>query len=816
MKRLLLGTLFFGLGSLSTQAQNILITDADYDQANPIDCNVFNDGTIQNFFDSGNTGADYGPNENDTLVICPDPGTGSKVSIAFATNAGYTWNVDATDTVYVYDGPSTAAPLLGAINSATHPTGATFQASFANNPSGCLTVVFVSDGMTEASGWDGNVTCGNPPQPFEAHMVAYINGDIAGGNDMIPVDTGYVDVCPGDSVMFIAAPLFPYDTSITGTGYDQINNHDVEWSFSDGTTAIGDTAWFVPGAQQGYLVTLAVSDHFPQTEYLIAKVRVSTTPDFSTCMPLEDTVCLNASTQLIGGITATDTAGVDPTQSSIIIGGTFAGLTYLPDGSGQNYSTDVNISGFPAGLTIANASDIKNLCITIEHSYLGDLEMTLTCPNGTTTNIFNSFTGNGLMPGGFGGGSTFLGQAYDANIGNPGVGWEYCFYDGAPNPAWVNGYTTVPVTTPSNGQSVQAGDYEPEQTFADLVGCPINGLWTITVRDNLGQDDGYIFEWGICFDPALNPNTETYAPQIVSEAWLPNSDLSGGLDTALVATPSTLGDNFYTFTVTDNFGCTYDTTINVYAIPGASIMDDTIACDMTHQMVNTVSAEGGIWTQLSGPGISAYSSNATDDNPMVTVSENGLYLYGYIGNQCGDTSMVSILYYNDPGAVILDTLICDGDTYVMDVEQSTPSTYQWFFDGSPLVGATGPSYGATAAGDYMVVVQNVCNATQDNAIVTTDPCIINIPNVFTPNSDGINDFFVVDGLDIYKDTYLRIYNRWGQLVYEKQDYQNDWDGTNMNGSKVADGTYFYILDATRPFTNELQNYQGTVNIFENN
>ena len=56
--------------------------------------------------------------------------------------------------------------------------------------------------------------------------------------------------------------------------------------------------------------------------------------------------------------------------------------TYLPDGSGINYTTSINISGFTPGITIQNPTDIEKMCVKIEHSYLGDLEMMLTCPNG--------------------------------------------------------------------------------------------------------------------------------------------------------------------------------------------------------------------------------------------------------------------------------------------------------------------------------------------------------------------------------------------------------------------------------------------------
>jgi gliding motility-associated-like protein/uncharacterized repeat protein (TIGR01451 family) len=65
-----------------------------------------------------------------------------------------------------------------------------------------------------------------------------------------------------------------------------------------------------------------------------------------------------------------------------------------------------------------------------------------------------------------------------------------------------------------------------------------------------------------------------------------------------------------------------------------------------------------------------------------------------------------------------------------------------------------------------------------------------ITNVFTPNGDGVNDTFVVPGLDTYSDNELTIINRWGNTVYQKTNYKNDWDGHGM-----VEGTYFYVLRA---------------------
>ncbi len=65
-------------------------------------------------------------------------------------------------------------------------------------------------------------------------------------------------------------------------------------------------------------------------------------------------------------------------------------------------------------------------------------------------------------------------------------------------------------------------------------------------------------------------------------------------------------------------------------------------------------------------------------------------------------------------------------------------------------------------------------------------------NAFSPNEDGHNDVFFVEGLDFFPNTALTVYNRWGNSVYSSKDYKNDWTGT-FNGNPAPDGTYFYIM-----------------------
>ncbi len=815
MKLILRSTLFLFAFISSVQAQvTLTLTGPDYNQGNPLNCAGIVPTGGTNFIDGA---GNYAPNMNETLVLCPDLNQGSKVSIAFATNIGFEWDVHPTDTLYIYDGPTTAAPLIGAYNNGTNPVGLFAQASW-NNPSGCLTLRFKSNGANEGTGWVANVACGNPPQPIVPHVEAFKNG--SGSNIMNPLDTGYVDLCPGDSVLLKALPSFPYSLENTNTGYSQTNNNcTFTWTIGGVGQFTGDQIWFTPTSSTGYYVDLAVTDQFPQTIHSNFKVRVSVPPIFAGTGPLEDTVCLGQNSYLVGGVTAQDTVGIDIPGGTFQIGGTFAGLTFLPDGAGQMYQTNIPMSGFDSTAVITSGADIDQICLDIEHSYIGDIEIALTCPNGTTVSLMNAYNQTPfgwaeLVPGGCGNGiSTFLGNDTDIDGGNPGSPvWTYCFSttnntfnticaENAAGNTIINDYG-FPSMNPN-------GVYLPDGDFNQFAGCPINGNWTISVQDNQGIDDGYIFSWGIYFNASLYPESEGYQNYVVTEGWASDPTIiSGQNDTLIVIQPSTPGITNYTYGITDNFGCQYDTTVSFVVLPRPAIFSDTAICHYNYFVANTSAYAGGQWYALD-TAVHFLPSNLVDNPQIMTYNMGGVYPVFYVDNACQDTVSSSIEFMPYVYATIFDSAICQGaslwlNPYVINTPPlqngyNPPINGQWW-DGSTVVPRL-----ATEAGNYIYIAQNSCNTISDTAQITYKPCDITAPNVVVLSSTNGNEAFYVnyEGISSFNCTIL---NRWGNVIFEYTNPADKWYGKTLAGDTVEEGTYFYRIDATLDGGIELQKH----------
>tara|TARA_B100001057_G_scaffold487659_1_gene570726 strand:+ start:2148 stop:4385 length:2238 start_codon:yes stop_codon:yes gene_type:complete len=122
-----------------------------------------------------------------------------------------------------------------------------------------------------------------------------------------------------------------------------------------------------------------------------------------------------------------------------------------------------------------------------------------------------------------------------------------------------------------------------------------------------------------------------------------------------------------------------------------------------------------------------------------------------------------------------------------------------------FVGPTGNFQAGLTQGNMDIVVVDQCGA-EGMFNVSIIACETEIPNVFSPNNDTQNDFFRIPGIEGFPNSQLEIYNRWGNVIYQSNDYGGGWDG-RVNNEPVADGTYFYILRRS-----DGQNFHGAVTI----
>jgi subtilisin-like proprotein convertase family protein len=152
----------------------------------------------------------------------------------------------------------------------------------------------------------------------------------------------------------------------------------------------------------------------------------------------------------------------------------------IPDDQGQCFLSQINVTSFNSVDVVNDGNiDIENLFINFEHSYMGDLTITLICPSG-----------QGVLVHQQGGVGTFLGVPVDNDAlpDDPGIGFDYWWEPGATNGTWVDN---------AGGATLPSGVYESVQPFTNLNGCPLNGTWSIEVCDLWASDNGFIFEWSI-------------------------------------------------------------------------------------------------------------------------------------------------------------------------------------------------------------------------------------------------------------------------------------------------------------------------------
>jgi gliding motility-associated-like protein len=479
-------------------------------------------------YDSGGGFGPYGANENLTTTICPDmPGQGIYLSFVIVDLS--TAGSAPGDQVIIYNGDNVGAPVLGSYT--TDELEGWVYGATPDNPSGCLTVQFISN-EAGAGEFAAIISCQQPCFPPTADAIVV--------NELLPAL-----ICQGEQF------------TLDGSGSVAASGQTITtytWELEDGTTLNGpvQTTSFTEAGE--YILRLQVTDDAGcvNTNPSFVAVQVSTTPTFAGTTG-SFTRCMGTAVDLNGLVQGTTWTGLPEANIGDPI--------ELPDNVGTPFVSSIEYSAFPFGAALNNVNGLESICVDIEHSYMGDLLLVMTCPNGQSVNLHQQ-----------GGGTTFLGDANDTEPTGtpavPGTCFTYCFAPDATNGTWVeatNAGMTIPV---SQGNALAPGTYESVEPLSDLVGCPLNGTWTFTIIDNLLADNGVICAWELNFDPALFDDITTFTPVIGqgpdSSAWsgpgVVVDPVSGLNATVPLDTPGAFD---YTLSVTDNFGCTYDTTITI-------------------------------------------------------------------------------------------------------------------------------------------------------------------------------------------------------------------------------------------------------------
>ena len=494
-------------------------------------------------YDSG------GPNGNHTasgtsgpITICSDdPGALSHIRVQFT-------QLDIVGELTVYGGEDTNAPVQVVITGGD-VSGFNVTAT-ESNPTGCLTFEFVSEGS--AAGWAAEISCQRSCQTIE--------GEINTVPAEMPADTGYVDVCPGDEITFTATGIYP-ENNIRYTQSDATSTFT--WNFQDGTIQEGVGLTTVTHAFEepgGYFVLLAIedADGCVNAARISQRVRVAPPPIFTEPDNLPESLCIGEEVTLtVGRDGSPFDVNFDPTgvPFNFNTSQTFSELTELPDGNGTEYSSPLVFGNFNPGQTLGSASDIVRICATMEHSYLGDLDIWLSCPDGSELDLHRYDPGDDVQ-------RQLLGQG-DQNTDDPDPPGVYCWTAAAPRTMaqYVEAFNV------GSDETMPEIDYAAEEPFNSLVGCPLNGEWKLNIRDNLSNDNGYIYEWTIEFVSSLYPGQETFIVPVENFAFedFENWTYYGGDSARFSATNA--GPNTIRIISTDDYGCVYDTNVVIDVLP---------------------------------------------------------------------------------------------------------------------------------------------------------------------------------------------------------------------------------------------------------
>ena len=730
-------------------------------------------GCSVSVYDNGGLNGDYSPNMDNYVTICSNDPNNHSVRVNFNLAS---FDVDCSDTLFIYDGTSINDPLLVALTNCITDSISSPTLSYAAtvyNTTGCLTIRFKTDGQDEGAGFAITTDCVRPCQRINVTLDSLLSNKYPHLEDD---GYFYLDVCPYDTIHLVAkGEYIDNDYSYHQDDAHSTFHWDMSWETID--TLGGNILDYIFPEGRGYDVAISISDSAGCESYIPYTFRVRTSSN-----PIRDVldfpaVCAGTEVELNVGYDFLSTLQVDTVGSQQITALSVLDTIFLPDGvpcndgvsmPGQlqycSYVSPVTFTSFSPAATIQSANDILFVRINLEHSYIGDIWIRLTCPNQQYVSIMKKYNGgssscSGQIPAsewgwnGSGYTNAFFGNANDDTGGGcaptpMGQCWNYCWSN-----ATNQGYQYAPGNYVYNNSSVTNGRvdstnvaqmtnvYHPDGSFANLIGCPMNGTWSIEVMDGYSIDNGYLCGWEIALDPALLPQDWSYDVTLDS-AWVEGPGANGP-----TVIPDQAGEITYTIKVLDELGCIYDTInhMEVVGHPEPNLGDDYKICygDITVLAAN--------YDQAGAQGqTTEYYWNTGDTGDSIEVLTAGQYYVNIIttsdetGLACEGSDTINIDIFERPVINIADPDLSGCAPLNLRIENnSTPadSYFEWYLIEYDDFGTPRVAYSSTAK-DPVFQLNDPGTYSLAMKMTTPDGCVdsMTLYNAIVVNPQPIAEF----------------------------------------------------------------------------
>lgn len=281
---------------------------------------------------------------------------------------------------------------------------------------------------------------------------------------------------------------------------------------------------------------------------------------------------------------------------------------------------------------------------------------------------------------------------------------------------------------------------------------------------------------------------------------------------AEVLTELCYGD--YHLTVKDANGCEHYSTYSISQPESMTATAQTtpVSCFGGNDGKITVQVAGG--SQPYSFATNEFMYNATNENEITFLSAGQHTIYVKDNRGC-TTTITGIIeapdqVHADYAATDISCKEAKDGTIKLEVNGGTPPYYLTTNAESNIPIEENFVIKDLHSGVYHLIIndEHGCSYSLKNVVIPANetPCL-HIPNVFSPNEDGINDTWVIDNIQMFPDAKIAVFNRWGQNIYKGDSVSQPWDGCR-NGKKMPSGVYTYVVDLGKDF----EKYSGNLSL----